>query len=161
MAKTFYTIKAHHNYGGFREELVRIRKESDFTQVVIDGINAMQSGQRKFAPIGRGKLKQGESHGRIPRSIGPARIYRGNNGSASGVSRTTYGPAIFTNEGTGTHRPGGSPYFIGVGDEGDGYMHPGIRGTHWWERGANYGSPIALRAFQNKVERMLKLKRRV
>ncbi len=161
MAELLFLLQAHHTYGSMHDDLFRIQSESDFTQVALEGIQEIQRMQRYSAPIGKGRLGRGETHGRIPRSIKPARVQRLTGGSAAGVSRTTYGPAIFTNEGTGIHRAGGSPYFIGVGDEGEGFNHPGIRGTHWWERGLDLGSPMALRAFERKVERMLRLKGRL
>ena len=145
--------------GDMLEDVRRIQRESDFSRVVADGINAIQREQKRIAPVGQSGRGP---HGRIARSILPAKIYIRNDGSAEGVSRTTYGPAIFTNEGTGSFSPGGRPYFIPRPDwgKGEGLTHPGIRGTGWWERGANLGSPLALRAFQNKVERMLRIRGR-
>jgi hypothetical protein len=116
----------------------------------------MQRYQRQYAPVG----ETGDGpHGRIPRSIRPARVMRRNN-SASATSRTDYGPAIFTNEGTGTRKSsgGGRPYFIPKAFGGVGVWHPGIRGTHWWERGADRGSIIALAAFRRKIERTLQIR---
>lgn len=149
-------LKAEHNYGDLMRDLIRIQTQADFSQVVLEGINAIQQAQRKEAPKG---------HGNIPRSIRPARIVRTGN-TWSATSQTNYGPAIFTNEGTGTHGPSGRPYPIvqrrtyksgpRAGDEYEiNIMHPGIKGTHWWERGAEIGSPLALEAFKRKVDRML------
>jgi hypothetical protein len=58
------------------------------------------------------------------------------------------------------HGPEKSEYFIPRPDwgEGRGIMHPGIRGTHWFERGANLGSPLALAAFRAKVMTILTLR---
>jgi hypothetical protein len=156
-------IKVHHDFGDMEADLRRIQRGMDFSQVVLEGINAIQKFQKQFAPIG----KSGKGpHGRIPRSIQPATIYRKTDGSAWAFSRTSYGPAVFTNEGTGTFGPRNRPYFVGSGwgdtEQGGerGFMHPGIQGTHWFERGANMGSPIALAAFQRKVETMLRVRGR-
>ena len=136
------------------EAVRQINHDMDLSQVVLEGINSMQRYQRYYAPVG--ETGPGP-HGRIPRSIRPARVMRRNN-SASATSRTDYGPAIFTNEGTGTKSGGGGgrPYFIPRGASG--FWHPGIRGTHWWERGAERGSIIALAAFRRKVERTLQIR---
>ena len=139
------------DWGKYLEAVRKINGDMELSQVVLEGITAMQRYQRKYAPIG----ETGEGpHGRIPRSIKPARVMRRNN-SASATSRTDYGPAIFTNEGTGSRRStgGGRPYFIPRGSGG--FWHPGIRGSHWWERGAEHGSIIALAAFRRKVESRL------
>ena len=156
-----YTIEIHfraeHDFGDMERDIKRIRREADFSQVVLDGIQAIQHHQRREAPKGRGN---------IPRSIRPARVIKNGRNSWSGTSMTNYGPAIFTNEGTGTHGPSGSAYPIIQRRQyksgpraGDDYevniMHPGIRGTHWWERGAEKGTPLALEIFKRKVDRML------
>lgn len=159
MAKATLTFSVWENWGEYLEAVRRINSAlpNDMSQVVLEGINAMQRYQRQYAPIG----ETGEGpHGRIPRSIKPARVIRRNN-SASATSRTDYGPAIFTNEGTGSKQRGGGgrAYFIprAFGREG-GVLHPGIRGTMWWERGAERGSIIALEAFRRKIERTLQIR---
>jgi hypothetical protein len=150
-------LRAEHDFGDMERDLKRIRKEADFSQEVLVGIQAIQHAQRREAPKGRGN---------IARSIRPARVTKNGRNSWSGTSMTNYGPAIFTNEGTGTHGPSGRPYPIiqrrqyKTGPRaGDDYeiniMHPGIRGTQWWERGADKGAPLALEAFKRKVDRML------
>jgi hypothetical protein len=150
------TFSVWHNWGDYLDAVRQInsRLPNDVSQVVLEGITAMQRYQRQYAP--RGETGEGP-HGRIPRSIRPARVMRRNN-SASATSRTDYGPAIFTNEGTGTKQSsgGGRPYFIPRGSSG--FWHPGIRGTHWWERGAERGSIIALAAFRRKIERTLQIR---
>lgn len=152
----------YQNWDDYYDDVRRIRREIDFSDVVLTGINAMQRFQRQFAPIG---TTGPGPHGRIPRSIKPARVIRGADGSASASSISTYPPAIFTAEGTGTFAtPKRTPYFISrTTDSGQivGFTHPGIHGTNWFERGANRGAPIALQAFTDKVERMLRLKGRI
>jgi hypothetical protein len=151
-------IKAEHNFGDMQRELMRIRSEADFSLTVLEGIQAIQHHQRREAPKG---------HGNIPRSIRPARVIRNGRNSWSGTSMTNYGPAIFTNEGTGTHGPSGRPYPIvqrrtyksgpRMGQEYEiNIMHPGIRGQRWWERGIEKGTPLAFEAFKRKVDTMLK-----
>jgi hypothetical protein len=151
------TFSVWENWGQYLDAVRKINASkgmSDLSQVVLEGITAMQRYQRQYAPVG----ETGEGpHGRIPRSIKPARVIKRNN-AASATSRTDYGPAIFTNEGTGSRQSdgGGRPYFIPRGSTG--FWHPGIRGSHWWERGADRGSLIALEAFRRKVERTLNVK---
>ncbi len=151
-------INIEHNLDSFREELGRIRREANFSQVVLIGIQEIQRHQRREAPKGRGN---------IPRSIRPARVVRDGPNSWSATSKTNYGPAIFTNEGTGLHGPKGSRYEIiqrrqykSGPRRGDDYeiniSHPGVRGTHWWERGIEKGSPMALETFKRKVDTMLR-----
>jgi len=150
------------DYGDLLGDVRRIQNEMDFTLAVLEGINAIQYWQRKYAPVGKGK----GVHGRIPKKIKSARIMKRGD-IVSATSRTTYAPAIFTNEGTGTHRPGGKAYFVrsprgNIVRQGErGYMHPGVKGTHWWERGADKGSKIALEAFRRKVETTLTSKGRI
>jgi hypothetical protein len=159
MARLTLVIKVHGLFGDMQDDLRRIKREANFAQVVLEGINAIQKFQRQLAPVG--KTGRGP-HGRIGRSILPARIYQRSDGSAWAESRTGYGPAIFTSEGTGEWGPRRRPYFVAAesDDAGSrGYFHPGQRGTNWWERGANLGSPIALAAFQRKVEHMLRVRR--
>lgn len=150
------TFSVWNNWGQYLDavRVINSRLPNDMSQVVLEGINAMQKYQRQYAPVGE---TGSGPHGRIPRSIRPARVMRRNN-SASATSRTDYGPAIFTNEGTGTKQShgGGRPYFIPIGSSG--FWHPGIRGTHWWERGAERGSIIALAAFRRKIERTLQIR---
>lgn len=140
-------------------DLERMRREVNFSDVVLEGINAMQQAQRTLAPVGttgRGP------HGRIPRHIQPSRVYTRADGSAWAESRTSYGPAIFTSEGTGQFGPRHRPYFVARPNEEEGsrgYFHPGQRGTGWWVAGAQMGEPVALLAFQTKVERILRLRR--
>lgn len=153
-------FRTEHDVGDFLAEVRRIRNEADFSQVVLEGINAIQKFQRQMAPT--------HKFASIPRSIHAGKIIqRGNVWSAE--STTSHGPAIFTNEGTGTHGPSGSPYQIiqrrtyqSGPRKGQEYeiniTHPGIRGTHWWERGAEMGSSLAIRSFQNKVERILRVR---
>jgi hypothetical protein len=154
------TFLVHADFDDMWGDLVRIQKELNMTDVVLEGINAMQQAQRTLAPIGttgRGP------HGRIPRNIQPARVYRRADGSAWAESRTSYGPAIFTSEGTGQFGPRHRPYFVATDSTEDessrGYMHPGQRGTGWWVAGAQMGEPMALLAFQAKIERVLRLRR--
>jgi len=160
MANKSYTatmlVETHHRFGSIFTEIVGIRKKMEFQQVVLEGIQAMQRFQKAFAPVG---TTGPGPHGRIPRSIQAARLRKTFLGNWVGVSRTVYPPAIFTNEGTGKYGSNNRPYFVPHSDgQQGGYMHPGMRGTGWWERGANMGSPIALAAFQRKVERALGLR---
>jgi hypothetical protein len=158
MSSLKMTIRVHGTYGDMAKDLVRIDSELDFTQVVLEGINYMQQAQRTLAPIG---TKGKGPHGRIPRHIKPARVYQRNDGSAWAESRTSYGPAIFTSEGTGQFGPRHTPYFVARENEdtgSKGYFHPGQRGTNWWNAGAQMGEPAALLAFQSKIERMLRLR---
>lgn len=87
--------------------------------------------------------------------------------SWSALSQSKYGPAIFTNEGTGLHGPKGSKYEIiqrrkykrGPNKDKEyevNIKHPGIKGTGWWERGTEMGTPKALEAFKRKVDRILR-----
>lgn len=158
MASTVVELSVKHNVDEFRRELSRIRRESDFSQVVLEGISHIQRFQRAFAPKGRGN---------IGRSIRPARVVKQGSSSWHADSKTNYGPAIFTNEGTGLHGPKGSTYEIiqrrqykSGPRKNDEYeiniTHPGVRGTHWWERGMEAGSPLALEAFKRKVDRVLR-----
>jgi hypothetical protein len=152
------TIYVHGQFGDMRADLLRIRKELNFSQVVLDGINAIQKFQRMLAPIGH--TGRGP-HGNIPRKILPARVYQRGDGSAWAWSRTSYGPAIFTSEGTGQFGPRNRPYFVARENEetgSRGYFHPGQRATHWWERGANMGSPFALASFERKVKHALRVR---
>jgi hypothetical protein len=144
------------NLPSVRAGLSAMQDEIDFKDVAKIGIEAIQQAQQQQAPIGSGP----GVHGRIPRSIETSVRSTDSEGSAEGVSRTIYGPAIFTNLGTGLHGPEHSEYFIPRPDwgEGRGIMHPGIRGTHWFERGANLGSPLALAAFRAKVMTILALR---
>jgi hypothetical protein len=142
------------------DDLLRMQKETNFSQTVLNGINAIQKFQRQYAPIG--KTGKGP-HGNIPRSIKPARVHTRPDGSAWAESKTDYGPAIFTSEGTGQFGPRKRPYFIARHSSSynsRGYWHPGQRGTNWWDRGANFGSVIALSGFQRKVERILGMRTR-
>lgn len=152
------SIRTNSNFNDYAEYIRRIRRESDFSQVVLEGITAIQNAQKAIAP--RGKL------GNIPRNIPVARISRTGH-TWKGVSRTTYGPAVFTNKGTGTHGPKGSSYPITQNRiykrgplAGKSYQvnidHPGIKGTGWWEKGAEMGGEIALESFRRKVTRMLR-----
>lgn len=145
-------IKAFHNFASVRAKVTRIKTSADFSQVVLEGMNAIQTAQRRAAPLG--------NTGRVRRSIRPARITRTQNG-VRGISRTTYGPAIFTNEGTGTFAtpqiiksgaPKGTAYFTPFAG---GFWHPGIRGSGWYAKGFNVGKKIALESFRRKVETML------
>lgn len=142
-------LDVEHDYEKLREYSERIRAEANLSQVVLTGIQAMQTIQRSMSPIDKDR--------RIPASIRPARISRTGN-TWSGVSRTTYGPAVFTNEGTGTHGPKGSKYPIhnAFGIEGNTIMHPGIQGTHWWDTSSALGGKIALEGFKRKVKRMMR-----
>jgi hypothetical protein len=152
-------LEIQDNWDDFSQDLRRINREMDFSQVVLTGINAIQSQQRRLAPVG--KTGPGP-HGRIARNIRPARIVV-KEGEVSATSRTSYGPAIFTSLGTGRYGPGGDPYEVvqhyDSGEERK-WTHPGIEGTGWWERGANLGAPIALQSFQRKVETVLKMRGR-
>lgn len=157
------TFRVHADFNDMWGDLVRIQKELNFSDVVLEGINAMQAAQRTLAPIG---TTGPGPHGRIPRSIQPSRVYMRKDGSAWAESRTSYGPAIFTSEGTGKFGPRHRPYFVATdslreGEQGAsrGYMHPGQRGTGWWVAGAQMGEPVALLAFQTKIERVLRLRR--
>lgn len=151
-------LRARHEFGDAIDYMRKVKGESDFSQEVLVGINAIQRAQKNLAPRGK--------QGRIPASIKAARITKTQN-MWSAVSRTSYGPAVFTNEGTGTHGPKGAPYEIVQNRvyksgplAGQSYivniMHPGIRGTHWWEAGAVIGSKIGLEAFRRKVGRILR-----
>jgi hypothetical protein len=153
------TMRVHADFDDMWGDLVRIRKELNFSDVVLEGINAMQAAQRTLAPIG---TKGPGPHGRIPRSIRPSRVYMRKDGSAWAESRTSYGPAIFTSEGTGQFGPRNRPYFVArpsEENESRGYFHPGQRGTGWWVAGAQMGEPVALLAFQAKIERVLRMRR--
>lgn len=161
MATIENELHVKHNLGDMLADLRRIKREDDFTLVALEGIQAIQRYQKKFAPKGK--------QGSIPRSIKPARVSKRGH-TWTGVSRTTHPPAIFTNEGTGIHKPGGGerypitqertyksgplkgqPYEVNI-------LHPGIRGTHWWDRGFGVGSQLAIESFVRKVERVLRLK---
>lgn len=159
MAAMRMTIRVHGTFGDMTERLLEMEKETDFSQVVVDGINEIQKHQRQFAPIGTtGK----GPHGNIPRSIKAARVYSKPDGSAWAESKTNYGPAIFTSEGTGIHGPRKRPYFVARHSSSynsRGYWHPGQRGTNWWDRATNIGSVIALSGFQRKVERILGMRK--
>lgn len=152
-------IRVHSEFGDMAADLIRIRKSLNFSQVVLEGINTIQKWQRFSAPIGH--TGRGP-HGRIPRSIRPARVFQRPDGSAWATSRTNYGPAIFTSEGTGQWGPSKRPYFIARENEltgSRGYFHPGQRGTGWWERGLDMATPFALQAFQRKVESALRIRK--
>lgn len=104
------------------------------------------------------------STGRVRRSLKTPRIVRTQNG-VSAISRTTYGPAIFTNEGTGTFAnppiikkgaPKGTAYFT---PWAGGFWHPGISGSGWFGKGFNVGRNIAIESFRRKVETMLDVRR--
>lgn len=160
MATAKVTLSLWHNWGDFLQAVRKIEAEGDFSLVVLKGMNAIQKYQRQYAPKGRQK--------RVVRSIQTARITKRGN-IVSAVSKSNYGPAIFTNEGTGSFKTWGSTspnwsakrraYFIPQGSGG--YWHPGIHGTHWWERGAERGSIIALAAFRRKVETMLTIRGKI
>lgn len=156
MGQISFRIYIDHNYGEMRQDLARMQDDMDFGDVAEEGIRYMQLSQIGEAPIGSGP----GVHGRIPRSIEPYEVNRFPDGSAEGISRTRYGPAIFTSLGTGKYGPEGKEYFIPRPDwgEGRGIMHPGIRGTQWWERGANKGAPLALAAFKRKVDTIMRLR---
>lgn len=153
------TVDVEHEVKKLLRLARRFTDEGDFTQVVLEGIQQIQYFQRRLAPIGK--------EGTIPRSIKPARIVRTSSG-AYADSVTQNPRAIFTNEGTGTHRPSNpAPYEIvqerryQTGSRaGERYtvniLHPGIRGTGWWERGADMGADLAEEAFRRKVERMMR-----
>jgi hypothetical protein len=153
-----FELTVTHNVEAFIAKIRRIRAESNFSLVVLEGINAIQKYQRMLSPKGK--------DGNIPRSIAAGRIIKQGN-TWVGTSLTNYGPAIFTNEGTGIHGPLGATYPItqirtykkgpNAGNEYEVNIdHPGIRGTHWWEKGAAIGSTLALRSFEDKVERLLR-----
>ena len=128
----------------------RIARESDFSQVVLEGVNEMARSLRREAPIGRA--------GSIPPSIKSGRVTKKGD-TYTGITWTNLKQAVFTNEGTGTHRAGGSPYNIEKTTlKGRKYtiQHPGIKAQHWWERGANLASPLALRSFKKKVDRIMR-----
>lgn len=159
--KMTVVLRVMSDFNDMWSDLARIRREMNFSDVVLEGINAMQHAQRTLAPIGttgRGP------HGRIPRHIQPSRVYTRADGSAWAESKTSYGPAIFTSEGTGQFGPRHRPYFVQTDSESEGkssrgYFHPGQRGTGWWVAGAQMGEPMALLAFQAKIERILRLRR--
>lgn len=151
-------IHARHNIEEGRAYYGKVKGEADFAQEVLIGIQAIQRAQKNLAPRGK--------DGRIPASISAGRITKAQN-TWSSISRTSYGPAVFTNEGTGTHGPKGMPYEIVQNRvyqsgplKGQAYtvniLHPGIRGTHWWEAGAEVGSKVGLEAFRRKVDRILR-----
>lgn len=154
MGTLAWRVEIDHNIGSLGAELRRMQRDIDFGDVAEEGIRYMQLSQIGEAPIGSGK----GVHGRIPRNIDLPDVRRYPDGSAEGISRTRYGPAIFTNLGTGLYGPEKKEYFIPRPDwgEGRGIWHPGIRGTHWWERGANKGAPLALAAFKRKVETIMR-----
>lgn len=155
MATIPFRLELDHNVGSVRAALKEMESSIDFTDVAREGIEAMALGQIGQAPIGEGP----GVHGSIPRSI-DTQVYPLGGGSAVGRSRTNEPRAVFTNVGTGTHGPEGKEYFIPRPDwgEGRGIWHPGIKGTHWWERGANTGSPVALAAFRRKVSEIMTLR---
>lgn len=150
-------VNVEHNVLETKVRLERIKREANFSQVVLTGITAIQKNQRALAPGSRN----------IARSIRPARVIREGAHSWSATTRTNYAPAIFTNEGTGLHGPKASKYNITQrrvyksgprrGNEYEvNISHPGVRGTHWWERGIEAGSPLALETFKRKIDRMLR-----
>jgi hypothetical protein len=156
MAQMAFRIYMDSNLPSVRTGLRGLRDDIDMTDVARIGAEAMQKGQQSTAPVGSGP----GVHGRIPRSIETSVKSTDNRGSAEGVSRTRLDIATYTNLGTGLHGPKHSEYFIPRPDwgEGRGIWHPGIRGTHWFERGANLGAPVALAAFRAKVTEMLALR---
>lgn len=161
-ARVSVALEVEHNFGDLIEDLARIRKESNFSQVVLTGINAIRKAQQQVAPTGKDRS--------IPGSIRANHVVSRDNYWYSD-SITNEPRAIFTNEGTGMYGPSKSPYPIVQNRtyqsgprRGESFivniMHPGIRGTHWWEKGADLGGIIALAAFDAKVERILRLKGR-
>lgn len=126
------------------KELQRIKSELNFSLVVEEGITRIRAAQRQAAPIG--KTGKGP-HGRIPKSIQQSNVmeFRGEQWEAT--STTSYGPAIFTNEGTRSYMMW------------NGGRHPGLQAQGWWEKGTAIGEPLALRAFEEKVERVLRIRR--
>jgi hypothetical protein len=156
MARLQFRVYIDSNLPSVRAGLADMHGDIDMRDVAKAGIEAMQLAQIGQAPIGSGA----GVHGRIPRSLETSVRSTDSEGSAEGASFTRYGPAIFTNKGTGLYGPEHAEYFIPRPDwgEGRGIMHPGIRGTHWFERGANLGSPLALAAFRAKVMTLLSLK---
>lgn len=155
MATIPFRLDIDNNFGDARRKLELTRESIDFTDVAREGIEAMALAQIGQAPIGSGP----GVHGHIPRSI-ETQVYPLGGGSAVGRSRTNERTAVYTNLGTGLHGPEGKEYFIPRPDwgEGRGIWHPGIKGTHWWERGANLGSPIALAAFRRKVSEIIAMR---
>lgn len=155
-------LEVEHNFGDLTEDLRRIRREANFSQVVLTGISAIANAQRRAAPLGKERS--------IPGSIKTGSVVTRDNYWYAD-SKTNEPRAIFTNEGTGIHGPSKQPYPIvqqrtyqSGPNRGEDYivniMHPGIRGTHWFEKGADVGGIVALVAFDAKVERMLRLKGR-
>ncbi len=151
-------IRATIDSGRFKTLLTRIRTESDFSQVVLTGINEIQREQRLAAPIRKNRS--------IPKSIKAGRVVQKRN-TWQADSSTDLVQAVVTNVGSGLHGPSRSAYPItqtrryrSGPNKGQEYeiniSHPGVRGTHWWERGTELGGLLAFRSFQNKVERMLR-----
>lgn len=149
-------LKVNTTYDYVISEMQRIQAETNMEQVVLQGITDIQKAQRKYAP--RGKT------GQIPMSIRPGRVVRRGD-SVTGTSETNRPEAIFTNEGTGRFAnpprikkgaPEGKAYFIPIGSRG--FWHPGIKGTHWWEKGAEVGGTLAFRSFRHKIERILRIR---
>lgn len=163
MARIRFKLNVESELDRLIAHLHQLHSENDFSQVVLQGITAIQKFQRRFAPVGR--------TGSIPRSIKPARIVRWQ-GGASATSITTLPHAIFTNEGTGTHKKTNPSRYEIVQERryqsgprrGQRYTvnidHPGIKGTQWWKRGFEAGKPLALQAFRHKVGRILRARGR-
>lgn len=146
--------------GPYLAHLERIRR-ADFTDVVLEGMNTIQRIQRRLAPVGKSGAGP---HGRIPRSVKAARIRRSpEGGSTTATSSVNYGPAVYTNEGTGLYGYKKHKYLIQQVrvDRRTGqtyvhqFWHPGIRGTRWWDRGFELGSSVAKNLFRRKVGRIM------
>lgn len=142
-------------YRGMLRRLGRISFVSD----VLDAMNYTQGLQRRTAPIG---TKGPGPHGRIPRSIRPARITRSRD-TVQATTVTHYGPAVFTNSGTGKYGPEHRPYTIRqLRTRRDGstyiheFVHPGIRGTHWWNDAVDAGAELFTSLVEHRVRRAIR-----
>lgn len=150
MVKVKMKIGLKHNIKEVRDKVQEFKKDANFGDVVFAGIRAIAVAQRRAAPSRTSKD--------IARSIKVTNVNKTRNGW-SATSYTNLRKAIYTNEGTATHI-GGNEYEIKWTDKRTNrevrVMHPGIRGQHWFERGANEGSPLAYKAFKEKVDRLVR-----
>lgn len=151
MAKTVAKIKikfdATHNFDELRKDIKKIQNES-FGDVVFAGIRAIAVAQRREAPS--------RTSDDIARSIKTSSVNKTKDGWTA-ISYSNLKKAVFTNEGTGT-RIGGEEYEIKWKTKRGQEVvirHPGIYRQQWFERGANKGSPLALKAFKQKVDRLM------
>lgn len=129
----------------------RARGHINTRAIVYEGQLKTAFAAKIGAPVGK---KGPGPHGRIPKSLkSPAPTFTvddagGRTDKAEVYS--LYGPAVFTNEGTGKHGMRRSPYPIRRGDMT--FMHPGIKGNQWFGVAFAEGSELVQRRMHEVMD---------